>query len=136
MIKQFLFSFRNLCLFILKNKVIAANDNLLTCNRGRNAMCYKVFHLGMHLFMYQTSSGCLTNHCLRHGMRKMLFKTCRYRKQFIFGLIIERHNIHNCRLCLRQCTRFIKNDGFGFCHSLDVFTTLDCDIVAACFPDR
>ena len=79
MIKQLLLSFRNLSLFILKDKVIAANDNLLACNRGRNPMCHKVFYFSMHLFMYQVSSGCLTNHCLCHGMREMLLKACRNR---------------------------------------------------------
>ena len=98
--------------------MIAANDDLLAFQSGRDSMSYNIFHFGMQFFMYQLLAGCFPHHCLRHGMREMLLQAGGDPKKFICGLSVKGYHIRHGGLCLGQCSGLIKYDGSGICHSL------------------
>ena len=118
MIEQFLPAFRNLCLFILEYEVITSDNDLLAIQGRRNTVSHDIFHFGMQFFMHQLLAGCLTYHCLCHGMREMLLQAGSNPKQLIRRLPVKGYHICHRRLCLGQSTGLVKYDGRGICHSL------------------
>ena len=118
LVEQLLSALRNLCLLILKYEMVAADDDLLAFQSGRDSMRYNIFHFGMQFFMYQLLAGCFPHHCLCHGMREMLLQAGGDPKQFLCWLSVKGYHIRHGRLCLGQCSGLVKYNGGGICHSL------------------
>ena len=78
---------------------------------------------------------CCIYNCFCHGVWKMFFQAGADSQQFVWCLIAEWYDIYDCRLCFCQCSCLVKYDGVCFCHCFQIFSTFDCDVVAACLAD-
>ena len=114
--KLFLIFLRNSTFFIIENKMCTAYKDTFSLYTGRNPMSYNILHFRVHFLMFKSCFFCRRYYCLRHRVRKMLFQTGRYTKQFIFTCFTKWNNHFHGRhsFCKRAC--FVQYDRFRFCN--------------------
>ena len=82
--KLFLIFLRNSTFFIIENKMCTAYKDTFSLYTGRNTMSCTIYSTFECISSCSSPAFCRRYYCLRHRVRKMLFQTGRYTKQFIF----------------------------------------------------
>ena len=118
-------------LFVLKDKVVAANDHALAAHAACNAMGYDILHLGVHLLMGNAALLGGTHHGVGHGVGEMLLQTCGQLQNFALVAAGEGNHIHHLRGSAGECAGLIKHDSVGLRQRFQIFAALDGDVIAA-----
>ena len=72
----FFLALRDHTLFILKDKVVASDQDFILTDVGRNSVGNDIVDFGMHLLMDKPLLSGRRNDRVRHRMREMFFQTC------------------------------------------------------------
>ena len=118
-------------MLILKDKVMAADDDLLTINAAGDTVRDKVFDARMALLMAQATAQRLGDDRFGHGVRVMFLQTCSQPQHIRFIMVAESNNLRNLWLGTRQRTGLVKDDRVGFRHSLKESATLNGQMMIA-----
>ena len=136
LVKTLLIFRTDLTLFIFKYKVGAADYNTFFPNIGSNTVRNDIFHLGMHLFMFQIALCRRAHNRLRHRMREVFLQTCCQTQKIVFLFLAEWNNRMQCRLCFGQCTGLIEYNRGSLGKCFQIFASLYGDLRRIRFPDR
>ena len=120
---------------IFKDEMVTSDHHLFPVDHGRDPMCHNIFHPGMGFFMGKPFFTGSMNHRPCHGMRKMLFQTCRDTQKLVRILIHKRHHIHDHWSGPGQRSCLVKDDSIRLRNLLQKYPALYGDPVGACLPD-
>ena len=122
---------RDDAVLILKDKVMAADDDLLPVDTAGNAMCDQILHARMALLVAQAAARRLGDDRFGHGVRIMLLQAGCQTQHVRFLVAAEGHDLRNLWLGTRQRTGLVKDDRVGFRHSLKESATLNGQMMIA-----
>src|SRR5699024_8598927 len=92
-IKAFLLALWNDAALILKDKVGAADENLLLIDGACDAVSHQILHLGVVLFVAQAPALGLLHHGVGHGMGEVLLQAGGQPQHFGFLFAAEGHHL-------------------------------------------
>ena len=122
---------RDDAVLILKDKVMAADDDLLPVDTAGNAVRDQILHTRMALLMAQTAARCLRDDRFGHGVRIVLLQTGSQTQHIRLVIAAEGHNLCDFRLGARQRTGLVKDDRASLGHSLKEPPALDGQVMIA-----
>ena len=119
---------------ILKNKMIASDQDFTAVDGTGNAVGHHVFHLCVHLAVLNAQLSCTLHHGVGNGMWKMLFQAGRDPEHFRFVLSAKGDDPGQLRLCMSQRPGLIKYDGIGVGDGFHKFAALYINMMLPCLP--
>ena len=130
-----LLAFRYTAFLILKYEMITADDGLFSLYGGGDAVGYDIFHLRVHLLMFQFPLFGGLYHGLGHRMREMLFQTGGNPQHFRLLLPAKGNNLLYHSPGPGKSSRLVENNSSRLCCSLQVFSSLYRNPPATGLPD-
>ena len=118
-------------MLILKDKVMAADDDLLPVDTAGNAVRDQILHTRMALLMAQTAARRLRDDRFGHGVRIVLLQTGSQTQHVRFLIAAEGHNLCDFRLSARQRAGLVKDDRASLGHCLKEPSALDGQVMIA-----
>ena len=129
-----LLAFRNDSAFVLKNEMITPDTDFLALYAARNPMCNDILHPGVSLLMFEMFFLCFPHHSICHGMRIMLLQARCEAEHLIRICTAKSFHPAHTRQRTGQCSGFVKNYCCCFRTVLQEPSSLNGDMICACFP--
>ena len=133
-VKFRLFSLRDAAALVLKDKVGAADDDLLALHHAGDAVGHHILHLRMVLLMGEPLPLCLRHHGVCHGMGVMLLQTGSKAQHFRLAVTAEGDDRRHGGRRIGQRAGLVEHNGVRLGHRLQKASALDGDVIAAALP--
>ena len=116
-------------MLILKDKVVAADDDLLSVDAAGNAVRDQILHARMTLLVAQTAARRLRDDRFGHGVRIMLLQAGSQTQHVRLIIAAEGHDLCNFRLGARERAGLIEDDRARIGHGLKEPPALDGQVI-------
>ena len=133
-VEPILLLFRHHAVLILKDKMGAADNYLVTVHHTGNAVGHNILHLGMVLLMVQPPLLGLLHHSVGDGVGIVLLQAGRQAKHLRGRPAAEGHNLGHRGSRIGQGTGLVENNGIRLGHILQEPAALDGNVELGAFP--
>ena len=133
-VKFRLLSLRDAAALVLKDKVGAADDDLLALHHAGDAVGHHILHLRMVLLVGEPVPLCLRHHGVCHGMGVMLLQAGGKAQHFRLIVSAEGDDRRHGGCRIGQRAGLVEHNGVRLGHRLQKASALDGDVIAAALP--